>query len=446
MQIEHTPIKAFKEPYSHNMNLSDDFKSEVNQIHHTLNMTKQEKIRQFQELVEKYITCEQTKKMKGYTRVWLYLAGKVKDKEEVFTFMYRNDIGITDEELYEDWINLYIERRQFILANQLFQLAERNLSRMNILSKQKLLEAISYRLTEDFYKQPFFEFHVDNESDKDLVDSLGISGEDFDEIKNIDIEKRISSFVDGTYSITNSGRSKLVRSSKKKRSGNLFSMVSDRRGKKRKKYSDLINRRNYNGFQVYVARDCRDIIEETTKRAYEYAYLCKYYNIPQREVKYNENGNEFWIRTKRQQELDNIIFKRKKFSFKRHSILNKKGSGHKRILKLSSKKKSDRKRFPIKKNRVSNVINDIRLSDIRKSIDFQDFDLKNDLSTELRPNDENLGHDIDDLFDFKFGSNKFFSSGFNRSKHVYQKKIFKNAFKNFDNNISKEMPRKNFFF
>lgn len=46
-----------------------------------------------------------------YLKIWLEIMKLVNDKEEVFVYMYLNDIATNNPEFYSKWFSLYEKRK-----------------------------------------------------------------------------------------------------------------------------------------------------------------------------------------------------------------------------------------------------------------------------------------------------------------------------------------------
>jgi hypothetical protein len=64
-----------------------------------------------------------------YIEIWLQIASLVKNPEQVYVYMFSNDIGIYSESFYQSWINLYLDNKLYLLAYQTLCLADSNLKK-----------------------------------------------------------------------------------------------------------------------------------------------------------------------------------------------------------------------------------------------------------------------------------------------------------------------------
>lgn len=337
-------------------------------------------------LANYYITDDKVKKDPHYIDIWLQLATHIIDEEEIYVYMYNTGIGDKDKRLYERWLQWYIDNKMFILADQLLQQANKRIilshSDNGVLDlKEKLRGAIINALVDDFYKQPFYDSHVSKESQGiTLGEEDGISLTDYESIKSIDLTTRINDVVGNIYCTSLFEREKNIdQHPVKRKSFPNLEQVTMRKGKQmRKKYSDLINMKQYSKGAIYIEKDCRDIIPQVTLLAYEYEYLTKKYkdHVPERHRNNNYDDKwVFWIKEEKQKEMRQLNIGRKIIRVKPKYSRISHGSGiKKKISKNSSTKRSANRHSSSKKENTAGYSNrQDQIASIPKFIGLDDL-------------------------------------------------------------------------
>ena len=348
-----------------------------------------------------YILEDRVKKDANYVKLWLSLADFIKDQEEVFVYMYNNGIGDRDQALYQKWVNWYAEKKQFIYADQLIQLGMKKCSTskwvgaMNYLQDRLNTDILS-ALVSDVYSKPYYKKHVSAETQREAdSESDGISLEDYEYIKSINLSTRINDVVARIYSTSLiENDSNFVLNNEKQKSVNMDNITRRRNRLLRKKYSDLVNTKEYTNGVIYVERDYRNIISSVTMVAMEYEYLLRLYKdfapIVDYQDRLDPSKREFWVKEEKRQELKRLSLGRKIARIRpRPSKRSQVSSGKKRISKNSASRRSINRHSSSKKENVNGYANraDV-IMNMPKLINFED---------------------LDDIFDVKRESDSFFS-------------------------------------
>lgn len=249
-------------------------------------------------LMKRHIVHEQVKKLPQYVGLWLALTETVNDPEEVLVYMYSEELGVENITFYRAWTEHYLREREFILANQVLELAEAQLTGFKnsqsvalqaegVAELREWLERQILRyLVEDFYCKEFYKSNVcweeSNEKNSHFGDE-GITEDDFGELAGKTLKKRVSAVLERVYGLDEFQNASLGLKRKSKKN------VTPR-AEKRKKFSDLINTKQFNSLTVYIEREFRNVIPRSKLLAYEYEYLAKKHpckssaaNLSQRE-------------------------------------------------------------------------------------------------------------------------------------------------------------------
>lgn len=348
-----------------------------------------------------YILVDRVKRDLNYVKLWLSLADHVRDKEEVFVYMYNNGIGDREEMLYEKWAAWYVETKQFVYADQLCQLAMKKstsprwISSMSFL-REGLNAQILAALIADVYSKPHYKNHVSAESQQKDDDEYGtISLEDFEAIKSINLATRINDVVARIYSTSLIERdSNFGLGNEKQKSIHMGNITRRKDRVLRKKYSDLVNTKEYPNGPIFVQKEYRNVIPLVTMVAMEYEYLLRLYKDYAPLVSYEDrldpNKREFWIKEEKRQELKRLSLGRKILRIRpRPSKRSQVSSGKKRISKNPASRNSINRHSSSKKENINSNDNRVDVSmNVPKLLNFED---------------------LDDIFDVKRQSDSFFS-------------------------------------
>lgn len=406
-----------------------------------------------------YLTEDRVNRDPTYVGLWLQLAEFVADEEEVYVYMYNSGIGDWDFKLYKNWLQWYVDNKMFVLAEQLAQLAKKKAgsagwSEGATTLKDWLREATINALVYDFYGKSFYEHHVSKEGQRESIgEQDGISVEDFEQIKAIDLTKRINDVVANIYSTSLSHRYSGAESYPvKRKSYPDLEQITIRRGRQvRKKYSDLINMKQYARGAVYIEKDYRDIIPEVTLLAYEYEYLTKRYKLylEPKSTQPNPGKQEFWIKVEKRHEMKMLSLNRKIVRVKPRPSRLSQGSGvKKRITKNSGTKRSGNKYSSSKKENTQGFTNRPEvLASIPKFIGLEDL---GDTFECKRYSDGIFSQQVTNTH-LSYNSNSFLNLAFNMRIMETPFSMFNNDASNakalkmrsveIRDNISKELPR-----
>ena len=294
-----------------------------------------------QELLTKYLKYEDVKKHPDYVSLWMSVTESVIDPEEVFVFLYSEEIGSKSILLYRKWVEHYLTVKELILASQVTDLAESNLinnyphdlkPRGKCLEVDELREFVEAqilaRLVEDFYSKEFYKSNVACENSEDsgmFQDDEGISEEAFKLLQEKNIKGRIGSVLELVY-----GHKVKANPSKDKTKPLRSTFL---RKARRKKFSDLVNTREFNGLSVYVQQEFRSMLPKARLLAYEYEYMSIRYKEKQPKKVSDQKTvkRPFWI------SVEN--FNKQEFLFKKKKILTLANENKEEVVRNPSKRR-----------------------------------------------------------------------------------------------------------
>lgn len=182
--------------------------SEINRFHdycrevRRFQGTKDEQKYRFQLGLE-FQYVESVKSTKYYIENWLRCLYLSADQEELFCYIFRNNILNKSYQFYLNWMYFYVHRKEYILASHVVNLSASNLNKCEVIFENagfdlgdRLCQIIKESLSFDFYRQDFYIANV-NSSEEDFrsaglsYESFGISQNDFLAIKKVKLDEKI---------------------------------------------------------------------------------------------------------------------------------------------------------------------------------------------------------------------------------------------------------------
>ena len=409
-----------------------------------------------QKILDQFQYCQEIKKRKDFKDLWLKMSDLVNNPEEIFVYMHTNDFGKNYKKLYKKWINYYISKTEFILSYQLINLIKKDFKKKFI---DEITNSLEKKLTNKlclFYKRNNHVSVSYGIGDAFEKEDEGIREEDFENIKKVDIKKRINLVESEIFSTSNISLSNKKCSTAKKSKREILNKKKRRINKKR--FSDLINK---NTNDIYIGREYRaENIEKIKLLVYEYEYYKVKYkyedyrnkllgNYRSRNSENNENlfnsgflgineyvnykntpvkkkvdeDLEFWIKKRNREKFENIILERK---IVRINSKSQRSNVSKRSSKIKKRKK---KKILAETKKYENV---------KLNFDFEECKDSNNFSNEsTKINFENFDKfEIKGFSDLNLNLNQNFSDfNTNSNPNFSENNLFQNI-SDFANNFN----------
>lgn len=280
-------------------------------------------------LIKKYRGCKWVSSLTAYCNLWLEEADLCVDPLQVYSYMYRSQIGTETDIFYTKWFALLINHKFFLYALHLLQkirelCKNKKPQKGQLFTQTKLLKfdkSLDSAVTKFYtkYFEKVVKLNINPRTDKILyqvtkydTDKAGITENDCREIVKKSLDAFVDKHMDEIFDIRLKSHSgKQTHSLKRKSSQEVvsqptFGLVSTKRGRGgKKRFSDIIGRLNPDPYKIFMDKAGQQMyISELEFKVYELEFLSKRFKhefekaMEEYRAKEEDRShfNDFWVR------------------------------------------------------------------------------------------------------------------------------------------------------